>query len=122
MIGMIWFHSVKSQPENDFLDIWYIVQTFFIVFLYHFWSFLYTVVNYPNTLFTRSILALSAHKSNKIYNKIQNILFPLPIDSATSKTVSPKKNVVLLNFCLRVYIRRAKEDILTFRAKLHYKK
>ena len=55
-----------------------LLQTFFIVFLYHFLPVLYTVVNYPNTWFTRSFLAQSAHKSNKIYNKIQNIWFPLP--------------------------------------------
>ena len=75
MLWLIWFHSVYSQTENDFSDICYKLFSFF--FLYHFWPVLYTVVNYQNTWFTRSFLALSAYKCNKIYNKIQNIWFPL---------------------------------------------
>ena len=71
MRGMICFHTFKSQAENDFSDN-------FIVFLYHFLPVLYTVMNYPNTWFTGLFLAQSAKKSNTIYNKIQNILFPLP--------------------------------------------
>ena len=59
----------------------HLLQTFFIVFLYHFLPVLYTVMNYPNTWFTRSYLAQSAHKSNKIYNKIKIIWFPFPIYS-----------------------------------------
>ena len=48
---------------------------------------------------------LSAHKSNKIYNEVQNIWFPLPTYSVNNfqNSVS-EKNVVLLNFCLCVYI------------------
>ena len=45
---------------------WYfrhLLQTFVIVFLYHFWPVLFKVANYPNTWFTRSFLALSANKS-----------------------------------------------------------
>ena len=45
--------------------------TFYHCFSVSFLPVLYTVVNYPNTWFTRSCLACSAHKSNKIYNKIQ---------------------------------------------------
>ena len=83
----------------------HLLQPFFIVFLYHFLPVLYTVVNYPNTWFTRSFLAQSAHKSNKFYNKVQNIWFSL---STYSVLQLPKqglrKNVVLLNFCLCVYM------------------
>ena len=61
-------------------------------------------MNHPNTWFTRSFLARSAHQSNKIYNKIKNIWFPLP---AYSVLQLPKQclrqNVALLNFCLCVY-------------------
>ena len=49
------------------------LQTFFVVFLYHFLPVLYTVVTYQNTWFTRSFVALRAYKSNRIDNKIQNI-------------------------------------------------
>ena len=53
---------------------------------------------------TRSFLPLSAHKSNEIYNKIQNIWFSLPTYYVLQL---PKqcllKIVVLLNFCLCVY-------------------
>ena len=63
------------------------------------------VVNYPNTWLTRSFLALSAHKSNQICNKIQNIWFPLPTYSVLQLPNSvSEKNVVLLNFCLCVYV------------------
>ena len=72
------------------------------VFLFHFLPVLYTVVNYPNICFTRLFLAQSAHKSNKNYNKIQNIWFPLP----TYSVLQFPKNVVLLNFCLCVYMTR----------------
>ena len=82
----------------------HLLQTFFIVFLYYFLPVLYTVVNYPNTWFTRSFLARSAHKSNKIYNKMQNILFPLPTYSVLQLPKQClRKNVVLLIFCLCVY-------------------
>ena len=68
-------------------------------------------MNYPNTWFTRSFLAFlarSAHKRNKIYNKIQNILFPLPTYSVLQlPKQSLRKNVVLLNFCLCVYLGHA---------------
>ena len=37
MFGVIWFHTVKSQTENDFSCICY--KLFFIVFLYHFYLF-----------------------------------------------------------------------------------
>ena len=71
----------------------HLLQTFVIVFLHHFLPVLYTVMNYPNTWFTRSVLAWSAHKSNKIYNKIQKKLISIThiFRSATSKTVSPIK-------------------------------
>ena len=82
----------------------HLLQTFFNVFLYHFLPVLYTVVNYQNTLFTTSCLAQSAHKSNKIYNKIQNIWFPLPKYSILHLPKQClRQNVVLLNFCLCVY-------------------
>ena len=82
---------------------WHLLQTFFIVLLYHFSPVLYTVMNYPNTWFTRSYLAQSVHKSNKIYNKIKNIWFPFPIYSFLQILKQClRKNVVLLNFCLCV--------------------
>ena len=63
------------------------------------------VVNYPNTWLTRSFLALSAHKSNKICNKIQNMWFQLPTYSVLHlQKQCLRKNVVMLNFCLCVYI------------------
>ena len=83
----------------------HLLQTFFIVFLYHFLPVLYTVKNYPNTWFTRSYLAQSAHKSNTIYNKIKNTWFPFPIYSVLQLPKQClRKNVGLLNFCLCVYI------------------
>ena len=82
----------------------HLLQTFFIIFLYHFLPVLYMVVTYPNTWFTRSCLAQNAHKSNKIYNKIQNIWFAIPIYSVLQLPKQClRKNVVLLNFCLCVY-------------------
>ena len=104
MFGMIWFHTVKSQAENDFSDIFY--KKIFIVFLYHFLPVLYTVVNYPNTWFTRSFLARSVHKSNKIYNKIQNIWFPLPTYSVLQllNSVSEKMWCCLTFVCVYSYM------------------
>ena len=61
-------------------------------------------MNYPNTWFTRSFLAWIAHKSNNIYNKIQNIWFPLPTYSVQHfPKQCLRRNLVLLNFCLCVY-------------------
>ena len=85
----------------------HLLQTFSMVFLYHFLPVLYTVMNYPNTWFTGSFLAQSAHKSNKIYNKIQNIWFPLPTFSVLQLPKQClRKNVALFNFCLCVYLFR----------------
>ena len=66
---------------------------------------LYRVMNYPNTLFTRSFLAWSAHKNNKIHNKIQNIWFPLPTYSVLQlpKQCLRKKMLCCLTFVC-VYI------------------
>ena len=103
MFGVIWFHTVKSQAQNDFWDTCY--KLFFSLFFCIILTVLYTVVNYPNTLFTRSFLARSVHKSNKIYNKIQNIWFPLPTYSVLQLPKQClRKYMVLLNFCLCVYI------------------
>ena len=82
----------------------HLLHSFVIVFIIHFLPVLYTVVNYPNAGFTRSFVARSAHKSNKIYNKIQNIWFQLPTYSVLQLTKQClRKNVVLHNFCLCVY-------------------
>ena len=63
-------------------------------------------MSYPNTWLTRLLLARSAHKSNKI-NKIQNISFPLPTYSVLQLPKQClRKKVVLLNFCLCVYLSR----------------
>ena len=71
----------------------------FLCFSVSFLPVLNTIVNYPKTWFTRSFLAQSAHKSNKIYNKIQNIWFPLPTYSFLQLPKQClRKNVVLLNF------------------------
>ena len=72
---MILFHTVNSQAENDFSDICYKLLSLFFCIIS---PVLYTVVNYPNTWFTRSFLARRVHQSNKINNKIQNVWFPLP--------------------------------------------
>ena len=57
-------------------------------------------------LVDKIILALSAHKSNNIYNKIQNIWFSLPTYSVLQfPKQCLRKKVVLLNFCLCVYVR-----------------
>ena len=75
---------------------------FHCFFLYHFSPVLYKVVNYPNTWFKRSFLARSAHQSNKIYNKIQNIWFPLP---AYSVLQLPKQCLRKMWCCLTfVYV------------------
>ena len=55
-------------------------------------------------LVTRSFLALSAHKSNIIYNRIQNIWFSLPTYFVLQlQKQCLRKNMVLLNFCPCVY-------------------
>ena len=77
---------------------------FFSLFSVSFLPVLYTVVNYPNTWFTRSFVVRSADKSKNIYNKIQNIWFPLHTYTVLQ---FPKQclriNVALLNVCLCVY-------------------
>ena len=102
MFGMIWFHSVKCQTEIDFSDICFKLFHCFSL------SFLTCFVNgrkLSKYLVDKIILALSAHKSNKIYNKIQNIWFPLPTYSVLQlRKKCIRKNVVLLNFCLCVYV------------------
>ena len=75
---MIWIHSATNQTDKEISNICnkLIFQFFCISF-----DVLYTVVNYPNVGFTGTFLALSANKSKKIYNKIQNIWFPLSTSS-----------------------------------------
>ena len=91
----------------------HLLQTFFIVFLCHFLPVLHTVINYPNTWFSRSYLAQSAHKSNKIYSKIKDIWFPFPIYSVLQLPKQClRKNVVLLNFCLCVYVYATRYPII----------
>ena len=120
MLWMIWFQSVKTQTEQA------CATNFFHCFSVSFWPVLYMIVNYPNTWFTRSFLALHANKSNKINNKIRKNWLPLPTYSVlqllkTFHVYGPfefrtslgtsilllkkclRKNVVLLNFCLYVY-------------------
>ena len=103
MFRMIWFDTVKSQAENEFSYICYKLFSLFFCILFHLfctWSWIIQMLGSQDHFFARS-----AHQSNKIYNKIQNIWFPLP---AYSVLQLPKqclrKNVVLLNFCLSVYL------------------
>ena len=87
---MIDFYTVKSQAENDFSDICYkLFSLFFCIISYLFC----TRSNYPNSWFTRSFLARSAHKRNKIDKKKSKYFISIThiFRSATYKTVSPKK-------------------------------
>ena len=54
----------------------------------------------PNTLITRSFLAQSAHKSNHIYNKIQNIWFPSP----TYSVLQLPKQCLLRMWCCLTFV------------------
>ena len=75
---------------------------FHVFFLYNFWPGLYTVVNYPNTWFTGSFLAISANKSNQIYKKNPKNWFPLPTYSVLQLPKQClRKIVVMLNYIYR---------------------
>ena len=87
---------------------------FFHCFSVSFLPVLYTVVSYPNTWLTRSLLARSGYKSNKIYNKIQNIWFLWPTYSVLQlpKQCPPKKCGValLLSVCIYMYSVKVNEN------------